>query len=224
MPRRAASSLPFADLQPMLLSERKTPWSDPHWQAQLKFDGYRVVARLSGGCVTLTTKNGADCTSWFPELVDGLRHVRSGVHVLDGEAVVLDSLGRSDFNRLHARARRRRWVPGCDAVAFAVFDVPAADGKDICQWPLERRQDRLQQLLEGVPGTLFVQGLCGQGEALYRQACALGLEGIVLKKVGSCYHPGTRSHDWIKVKCPGATPPRRFNRAEKPAIGAVDAS
>jgi bifunctional non-homologous end joining protein LigD len=69
--------------------------------------------------VRLATRKGADCTRWFPEIVQGLAQLPGGPHILDGEVCVLDELGRSDFNRLQDRARRRCFYPECDAVTFA---------------------------------------------------------------------------------------------------------
>jgi bifunctional non-homologous end joining protein LigD len=76
-----------------------------------------MSAEVAGGQASMRTRNGADCTEWFPEVAAGLRAVREGPHVFDGEVVVLDDVGRSDFERLQDRAKRRRWHQGCDPVA-----------------------------------------------------------------------------------------------------------
>ena len=94
----------------MLLAERPIPpFAEAGWIYEIKYDGYRLMAGVKDSVVQLVTRNGADATKWFPEVVAGLSGLRGGPHVLDGEVCVLDELDRSDFNRLQNRARRRRW-------------------------------------------------------------------------------------------------------------------
>ncbi len=168
----------------------------------------------------MRTKNGADCTDWFPELKQGLRALAGGC-VLDGEICVLDSLGRADFERLHARAQRKRWYKGADPVVFCAFDLLVIKGSDIRQTPIEERKQRLESLLS-VSGEslsmLYVQAIPDQGEWLYRQCIALGLEGVVCKRAGSTYQSGVRSPDWIKVKVPGVHEHGAFKRGVAPTL------
>lgn len=201
---------------PMLLHEgRKThPFTQDGWLYELKFDGYRLVAGVSDGQVVLNTRNGADVTKWFPEVVEGLKKLTGGPHVLDGEVCVLDDIGRSDFNRLQDRARRRRWYEGCDPVVFCAFDLLAHEGRSLIAEPLESRKENLRKLLAAkIKSVMYVGHFDGkQGEALYSQAVAVKLEGLVAKRLGSKYVPGIRTADWIKCKVPGAVPPERFKR------------
>lgn len=108
----AGVSLELSRLEPMLLAEAKKPWGDPLWIAETKEDGYRQLADISGAAVALRTRGGADSTRWYPELVRALGGLTKTRTVLDGEVVVQDEYGRSDFNRLHARSQRRRWFAG----------------------------------------------------------------------------------------------------------------
>jgi bifunctional non-homologous end joining protein LigD len=192
-----------------------------HWQFQPKFDGYRLLADtapLAGAApakgrraapVALRTRYGADATPWFPELHPILASL-GGRHVLDGEVTVLDARGVSDFNRLHARALRRGWVPGCDPVVYAVFDLLVHDGLDIRVLPLEARRARLKALLAGTPQLLYVDDT-SDATALWALVLAMQLEGMVGKRLGSPYVAGA-SADWIKIKRPGAIAPGRFRR------------
>lgn len=176
----------FDALAPMLLGEVKKPFSDPAWAFELKFDGYRLMAEVDGGRVRLKSRNGADATKWFPEVVEGLATLKGGRHVFDGEVAVLDEIGRSDFERLHARARMRGYKPGADAVVFCAFDVLVAGGRDVTGHPLAKRKPRLERLLVSQPGsTLNVGHVVGDGDWLYRQAFDLKLEGIVAKRLDS---------------------------------------
>lgn len=101
---------------PMLASPGGKPFSATEWLYEIKFDGYRCMAQIEPGQVKLVTKSGVDCGGWYPEVAQALAAVPGGLHVIDGEACVLDDLGRADFNALHARAARRRHYPGCATV------------------------------------------------------------------------------------------------------------
>jgi len=132
--------------------------------------------------------------------------------ILDSEVCVLDDIGRSNFERLQARARRRGRRPGDDAVVYCVFDLLVHDGKDMRPLPVEKRKASLRRLLSGEPpGLLYVQDV-EDGAWLYDAALTLGLEGVVGKRLGSPYMNAARSTDWIKVKRPGAVPTQRFRR------------
>lgn len=198
----------------MLASPGGRPFTDPDWLCEIKFDGYRTLARFGDGDVELRSKNGADCTRWFPEVVEALAQIPGGPYVIDGEACVLDDLGRSDFNRLQDRAKRRRWYAGCDQVTLCVFDLLVDSGRNIMGLPLVERKARLTRLLAGVPkAAVLLVGDLPADAALFDQAVMpLQLEGFVAKRKGSTYQPGVRSPDWVKVKRKGAVPPERFKR------------
>ena len=203
----------FDALSPMLLGEVKKAFSNPAWAYELKFDGYRLMAEVAGGKVRLKSRNGTDATKWFPEVVAGLATMTGGRHVFDGEVSVLDDIGRSDFERLHARAKMRGYKLGADPVVFCAFDVLVAGGRDLTKQPLAKRKARLEALLASPPpSTLHVSHVVGAGQWLYSQAAELKLEGIVAKRLDSPYLPGVRSDTWLKIKRPGAVPAQRFQR------------
>lgn len=201
---------PFDALSPMLLSEAKAVPTGDDWTFELKLDGYRVLA-TTGPAARLRTRGGADATTWFPEVVASLAQLPAGA-ILDGEVCVLDEIGRSDFDRLHARARRRRWYPGADLVTYCVFDQLASARRNLAHQPIETRRAALKKTLAGRPdGLLLVQNVA-DGLGLFEHALALKLEGVVAKRNASPYQPGARSRDWIKIKRPGAVPAKRFER------------
>jgi bifunctional non-homologous end joining protein LigD len=188
---------------PMLASPGGKPFTSPEWLYEIKFDGYRCLARVQDGAVELRTKAGTDCTAWYPELGEALSQVPGGPHVIDAEACVLDHIGRSDFNRLHERAMRRRWYAGSDAVTLCAFDLLFENGRNLMGLPLAQRKARLQRLVQGLPGVLFVSDLPAQAELFAQAVEPLSLEGIVAKRRASAYSPGLRSSDWIKIKRKG---------------------
>ena len=199
----------------MLLSEKPRPFDQSGWTHELKYDGYRILAEIDEGEVRLQTRNGADATRWFPELYAPLRTLGKGRTVLDGEVCVLDDLGRSSFDRLQDRARRRGFREGVDPVVYCIFDVLVHRGLDVRTLPLANRKAMLARLLRvSRPSLLLVRDVPGRGAWLYEQACALGVEGIVSKRLDSPYVSGERTDAWVKIKRPGAVPFERFRRSE----------
>jgi bifunctional non-homologous end joining protein LigD len=196
----------------MLATDGGRPFTSPDWLYEIKFDGYRCLARVDAGQMQLRTKGGHDCTAWFPEVAHALAALPGGPHVIDGEVACLDDLGRSDFNRLQARAARRRWFAGCDRVTLCAFDLLVNDGHDVMGLPLIERKARLQQLLAGLRGVLYVSDLPAKAELFEQAVLPLQLEGFVAKRRDSVYVPGERSSDWLKIKRKGAVPPGRFRR------------
>ena len=165
---------------------------------RVKYDGYRIVAYVEGGAARLMTRNGKDYTDRFPRIAASLVQLAAGrAFVLDGEVVVADEDGRTDFQALQSHLRD----PQGKQAAYLVFDLLAKDGDDWRGRPLTERKEALAHLLENAPDNLrFSKHIEGSGEDGFRAACRLGLEGIVGKKAGSPYR-GTRSGDWVKLKC-----------------------
>lgn len=204
-------ALSLDDVSPMLLEEVPRAFSDPAWTFEIKFDGYRVLAGADKAGVRLKSRNGADATGWFPEVATALRAVAAKRMIVDGEVCVLDELGRSDFDRLHARARRRTYDPS-EPVVYCVFDTLAAGGRSVIAEPLLVRKKFLSALRD-LPHILVVDHIPEQGEAFYRHALELKLEGLVAKRLDAPYQPGVRTRDWLKIKRPGAVPAKRFDRS-----------
>lgn len=200
----------------------RAPFASPDWLYEIKFDGYRCMAGVEADDgfkgegedkyvqlalrVRLQTKSGADCTLWYPEVVEALATLPGGPHVIDGEACVLRPDGVSDFNAFQERARRRRWYPGAPRVTLCAFDLLIHDGERITELPLVERKHRLQQLLAGVPkqAILFVGDLPADPAVFQAMIGAdLPIEGVMAKRRDSTYQPGMRSPHWVKIKRPG---------------------
>lgn len=202
----------------MLATQSGRVIDGPEWLHEIKYDGFRLLAQWDAGDVRLQSKSGADATSWFPEVAKSLATMPRGRGVTDGEVCVLDEFGRPDFDRLMRRARQRGHRPGSDTVVYCVFDVLAVEGRSTMALPLLERKQLLRELFESKPPfTLVVQDV-DQGDWLFAQAEALGLEGVVSKRVSSLYVPGVRTLDWVKRKRPGATPAQRFARGPNKAL------
>jgi bifunctional non-homologous end joining protein LigD len=200
-------------LRPMLLDQRKhPPFDSPDWAFEVKYDGWRMLAQFGDGAPTLRTRQGLDASKWFPEVCQALAAYGKSRSLVDGEICVLDDLGRSDFDRLQARARRKCWYQDCDPVVFCIFDLLVQSGRSVMGLPYTERKNRLLRLFTPKPrhSLLVVQSIPETGKALFAHAVALELEGIVGKRKDSIYVPGERTDTWRKVRRPGAVPQERF--------------
>ncbi|HEY5888513.1 MAG TPA: non-homologous end-joining DNA ligase [Acidimicrobiales bacterium] len=169
------------------------PEDDGGWAFEIKWDGMRLLAYVDPGAATplcLQTTRGHDAAPRYPELA-GLADAVGRPAVLDGEVVVLDENGRSDFGRLQRHE---------DAVTFIVFDLLWLDGHDVTALPYLDRRRLLADLVEDGEGWLIPSHLVGDGAVLLEQARVNGLEGLVAKRVDSPYTSGKRSPAWRKVK------------------------
>jgi bifunctional non-homologous end joining protein LigD len=174
----------------------------PHgdeWIHEIKFDGYRLQARIDSKSITLLTRKGLDWTAKFKPVAAALRNLKLGSALLDGELVVEDEAGLSSFASLQADLKSGR----TDRMVFYAFDLLYLDGYDLTKLPLIERKTFLATLLEDAPagGILrYSSHLEGDGETMIRHACRLGLEGIISKHRDRPYLAGRGMH-WQKTKC-----------------------
>ena len=189
---------------PMLATHGGKPFTNAEWIYEVKYDGYRCMARAGGGHPTeLRTKSGVDCTKWFPEVAQLLASLPGGPHVIDGEACVLDGTGRSNFEALQQRARRRRWYPECEPATLCAFDLLYADGRNVMGLPLLERKAILQQLLQPVvPQLVIVAQLPAEAAVFEDLVHPVYAPGVVAKRLASPYLPGVRTREWLKLKRP----------------------
>ena len=192
--------VPGAPLTPMLATAGALPVG-PDWNYEFKWDGVRVLALFSGPRPDLFARSGAVVTSAYPEIAE-LR-LPPGT-LLDGEMVVLDAAGRPSFTalaeRMHVRERHRAARLAVTLpVTYMIFDLLFLEGEDCTGLPYAARRDRLEQL--GLAGSSWmVPPSFGDGAATAAAARENRLEGVVAKRSGSVYLPGSRSPDWVKVK------------------------
>jgi bifunctional non-homologous end joining protein LigD len=191
------SELPrFIELQ--LAASVEQPPEGDEWLHEIKYDGYRILARREGPSVALLSRRGHDWTAKFPTVRRSVERLPAQRLLLDGEVAVLLSDGRTSFQALqHALGR-----PSAHLVYF-VFDLLHLDGQDLRAAPLQARKDALEALLARAPeaGSIRFSGhVAGQGPEFFRQACRRGIEGIVSKRRDVPYQGG-RGGAWLKVKC-----------------------
>jgi bifunctional non-homologous end joining protein LigD len=192
--KKAAFLKPFT---PQLATLVDAVPAGDEWIHELKYDGYRLVAMLKNGSVRLITRNGNDWTERFPAVAAALEALPAGTAVLDGELVVLTPRGTTSFQALQNVMSSGR---GGELVFYA-FDLPYLEGMDLRGAPLLARKEALRALLGGRGGILrFSDHIQGAGAEFYRQACGMGLEGIISKRADARY-VHKRNNDWLKVKC-----------------------
>jgi bifunctional non-homologous end joining protein LigD len=193
--RSVKKKLPFVTPELALLVD--DPPEGPEWLHELKFDGYRVQAHVSGDDVSLYTRSGQNWTTKFPSIESGLAKLDLDGAVLDGEVVILDKDGRSDFQLLQNALK----AGNSKNMFFYAFDLLAINGKDLRSLELQQRKDELQKIFKkSVPQIRYSGEFKGTGKSLMALAKKHGLEGIISKKRSSPYR-SERNSNWLKIKC-----------------------
>jgi bifunctional non-homologous end joining protein LigD len=171
------------------------------WLYEIKFDGYRVSVYKLGKHVHVRTKNGHDWTHKFPDIVAAAEGLPVESIIIDGEACVLDTMGRTDFNALQkALGPGNSGAPAADVVLYA-FDVLYFDGHDLRNLDLEERRSILEGIIpEQSSAILFSEEIEADPVTLMDHVCGLNLEGIIAKHRQRPYRSG-KSGDWLKIKC-----------------------
>jgi bifunctional non-homologous end joining protein LigD len=188
---------PAGLIEPCLPTRAVTPPAGPGWLHEIKHDGFRLMVLRETGRVRVYTRHGNDWSTRYPLIINALWSLRCRSCVIDGEVVVPDGHGLSNFELLRSRRHDHR------AFLYA-FDLLELDGRDLRGDPIEARKHALSSLLEGAGhGLQLVEHIAEDGAAVFKHACLLGLEGIVSKRKGSKYRGG-RSEGWIKSKNPGS--------------------
>lgn len=179
-------------ITPMLAKETSEPFSDKDWIYEIKWDGYRAIAEVKGADVQLYSRNGNTFNTSYPVVVEALRHMKLHA-VLDGEVVVVDENGRSDFQLL-------QHYEDSYPTEYRVFDVLSINGKNTCELPLTDRKALLKKLLKKNDIVKYSEHIAEKGVAFFEAAKSKDLEGIIAKKADSLYYPGKRTNEWLKIK------------------------
>ena len=175
----------------------------PHWAYEIKWDGYRLHVHVEPSGVRVITRGGHDWTHRFPAIAEAAAGLGAGTAILDGEAVVLDEQGRSDYPALLRVLGGRGGKRVASEAMLYAFDLLYLDGVDLRPGSLDERRGALATLLHGADPHGWVrmsEEIGGDGSALLRHACAHGLEGIIAKDRRKPYRSG-RGSDWLKIKC-----------------------
>ena len=177
---------------PMLATQADAPPATADWLFEVKWDGYRAVARLAEGEPSLWSRRGQDLSERFDTVAKALgRGLRVFDCVVDGEVCALDEHGRPSFQLLQQSG---------GALVYFLFDLLELEGERLLGRPLRERRALLEEIVDERQSAVRLSETFADGDALLEVARAQGLEGIVAKRASSRYVPGARSRDWLKVK------------------------
>ena len=216
--RRSPQTIPGArkapmpkDLKPQLATLADHAPEGPEWLHEIKYDGYRLFARVEHRAVRLITRGGLDWTRKFSALPHRLTELPLDTALIDGELVHLEPEGTTSFAGLQDAISSGK----TDTLTFFAFDLLYRDGWDLTGSALEDRKSALAEIIPPqAQGMLrYSDHQIDRGPAFLRQACSFKLEGIVSKRRTDPYRPG-RSRSWLKSKC--------RNREEFVIIGFTD--
>ena len=186
-------------MPPSLATLRDAAPTGREWVHEIKFDGYRMQARLDRGKVKLLTRKGLDWAARFPNIAADVARLAADTALIDGEIVVENSRGVADFSMLQAALSNGER----ESFVYYVFDLLHLDGEDLSRQPLIERKAALKELLDqtGDSGSIrYSEHFTEDGSEVWAQACRMNLEGIVSKLADAPYRTG-RSDSFIKVKC-----------------------
>lgn len=186
-------------IAPCLATPRDSVPKRGAWVHEIKYDGYRAQPHLVGGETIIYTRRGYDWTETFASIAQRVKQLPAHELILDGEVVVPDVRGISDYHKLQEDVAKRR----TDRLVYFAFDLLYVDGVDLRGCALIERKRLLAELLDaaGEHGRIrFSKHIEADAAAVLQQACSMNIEGIVSKERGAPYRSG-RQDSWIKVKC-----------------------
>lgn len=186
-------------VEPCLASLAESPPSGSKWCHEIKFDGYRIQARVDGPEVKLLTRSGLDWTKRFSVVANAVRELGLPSAILDGELVVEDAAGISNFNALVSDLKSGRQ----ERFRYQLFDLLYLDGTDLQNVPLVDRKVALSDILTSAANTerlALSEHFFIDGAKFFEHVSRLGLEGMISKRLDAPYHSG-RTKDWLKSKC-----------------------
>ncbi|WP_040774134.1 ATP-dependent DNA ligase [Nocardia pneumoniae] len=190
-PSSAPSPLPRG-LSPMLATPGDVAELDAdEWSFETKWDGFRLIAEIESGAITLRSRAGNVVTARYPGIAELARELSGHSAVLDGEAVVFDDHGVANLGLLQAGAAR---------AVFVAFDVLYLDGTSLVRKRYADRRRVLEALAANAPSMVVPPRLDGPGAQAVRYSQEHGLEGVIAKRKDSVYLPGKRGHSWVKQR------------------------
>jgi bifunctional non-homologous end joining protein LigD len=184
-------------IEPQLPSLVDQPPEGRHWIHEIKHDGYRCQLLLERGKARILTRNGFDWSDQFPSIVRAAANLRCQWAIIDGEAIVQDGNGVSDFEALRSAMLRQPY-----SIILYAFDLLHLDGKDLRHQTLSERRAQLEHLIlaDAENRIQFSEEFIGDGAAFFKACAERSLEGIVSKHALAPYRSG-HSRTWLRTKC-----------------------
>jgi len=183
-------------IPPMLAGTIEKPFDKADWIFEIKYDGYRTIAVINPAGVNLFSRNHTSFNKIFKAIADELQKIQHTA-VLDGEVVIEDSEGRSDFQLLQNFRKT-----GKGNIRYYVFDILNLDGNDTRELTLLEREKSWWMLLgkSRHSNVLYSEHIPEEGKSFFDIAVKHNLEGIMAKEGSSPYRSGKRSSEWLKIK------------------------
>ena len=170
------------------------PPEGDEWIHEVKFDSYRTQLVIEPRQIRAYSRRGLDWTDRYPGVIRAAAAMPVRSAVLDGETVVMDKDGASDFSALVKAVHKKS-----DAIAFVAFDLLHLEGEDLRKLTLIERRERLRDLLPDDDGIQYSDHFVASGAEVFAAARLMGLEGIVSKRAKAPYRSGP-SRNWLKTK------------------------
>ncbi|TIO52984.1 MAG: ATP-dependent DNA ligase [Mesorhizobium sp.] len=190
--RKAGERLKF--IQPLMPTLVEKPPEGEGWIHEVKFDGYRSQIVIDDEDVRIFTRRGLDWTAKYRDLVESAKRLNVQRAIIDGEIIVLNEAGVSDFGELRKAITRRQ-----HDLYFVAFDLLHLNGHDLRDMPLGDRREVLQAMIPAGERIQFSEALPGTGAAVFHLVEQAGFEGVVSKRKDSKYRSGS-STNWLKTK------------------------
>ncbi|MER9005876.1 ATP-dependent DNA ligase [Mesorhizobium sp. M0862] len=181
-------------IPPLMPTLMEKPPEGDAWIHEIKFDGYRSQIIIDEGGIRIFTRRGLDWTSNYRDLVKAAEGLRVESAILDGEVIVTNEAGLSDFRALRSAITRRQ-----HDLYFVAFDLLHLNGHDLRDMPLQDRREILEAMIPAGGRIQFSQALPGDAKAIFKLVDDAGLEGMVSKRKDSVYRSGD-STGWLKIK------------------------
>ncbi|TPK59014.1 MULTISPECIES: ATP-dependent DNA ligase [unclassified Mesorhizobium] len=181
-------------IPPLMPTLVEKPPDGDDWIHEVKFDGYRSQLIIDEDGTRIHTRNGHDWTAKYRDLVKEAASLGAESAIVDGEIIVLNEAGLSDFGELQKAITSRQ-----HDLYFVAFDLLHLNGHDLRDMPLEDRREILHGMIEPGRRIQFSEALPGEAKAIFHLVEQAGLEGVVSKRRDSKYRSGP-STSWLKAK------------------------
>ena len=190
MPREKLSSF----IKPMLAKETSEAFNSEDWLFEIKWDGYRAISEVKDGAVRLYSRNGNSFNTTYPLVYNELKKLKQNL-VVDGEIVIINEQGKSDFQKLQHYEDNTHYP-----ICYYIFDLLALNGEDTTSVPLLDRKKLLKKVIPNNAILKYSEHVLTGGIDFFNAAKENDLEGIMAKKINSEYSPGVRTGEWLKIK------------------------
>ena len=178
----------------MLAKESAAAFNNHDWLFEIKWDGYRAISEIKNRVVELYSRNGISFNTTYPIVYNQLKKIKHQV-IFDGEIVVINDEGKSDFQKLQHYEDNTQFP-----LRYYVFDLLSLNGEDTTTLPLIKRKKLLKKIIQKNPVIKYSEHIVTNGVDFFNAAKDNNLEGIMAKKINSQYHKGARTSEWLKIK------------------------